>query len=341
LERLIPAAGLVTVVVKGRDHPCLPQHVKAAAQLLGVSEELDWVLRLGTGDDLQRAVFFLLLDGRAQWVLKFSRVAGANESFIRDETGLALAQDCAAAAAHAPEHLGRMEISGLAASLETAAPGRPLLELLQRQPLTLIDSIAEWIIRVGHETATPASALQFERSRLLREVTPRWRGSGVRSDLVENLLPVPGVLQHNDLGSWNIVTDGRGFVAVDWESAKPIGLPLWDLLYFLADVLARMEGPANVDILLDRTLRLFAGGSQHSLILFRWVREAVSTLRIPPQAVGGLATLCWMQHGLSADSRASALGGAPMAPAGHLALLAPQWLAHPSLGPTWSSWLPE
>ena len=31
------------------------------------------------------------------------------------------------------------------------------------------------------------------------------------------------------------------FTAIDWESANPAGLPLWDLWYFLADALPRLH----------------------------------------------------------------------------------------------------
>ena len=146
------------------------------------------------------------------------------------------------------------------------------------------------------------------------------------------------MLQHNDLGSWNVISDGQGFMAIDWESARPAGLPLWDLCYFLADALPRLEGPADRDTYLDRTLRLFGGHSQYSALLFRWVRAAVTALAIPPVAVGPVVTLCWLHHGLSADARARALGGSAAAPLGHLAVLGSHWLADPGLGPSWSAW---
>jgi hypothetical protein len=37
---------------------------------------------------------------------------------------------------------------------------------------------------------------------------------------------------------------------------------------------------------------LFAGRSPHSPLLFRWIRDAVRALQIPPAAVGQLVTLC-------------------------------------------------
>lgn len=336
--RLVPASNLVTSIASASGRGLAPEMV-AAARECGVPSDVHWALALGRGDDLQRAVFHLLAESELRWVLKFSRVAGADASFFRDEAGLRVVSSAGgAAAAHAPSHLGRFEVSGLAASVETAAPGRPLLGMLPGRPVALLDAIAEWVVRVGEETSTPPAALHSERDRLTREVLPRWRAHGVPRDLVSALPAVPGVLQHNDLGSWNIVTDGRSFTAVDWESARSVGMPMWDLVYLLADALVRMEGPADPDTQLRRCLDLFRGRSPLSSTLFGWVRTAVRRLGLPPESVGPLTTLCWLHHGLSADTRGDALGHAAAAPLGHLARLAEPWLADPALGPTWSAW---
>lgn len=337
-ERLMPDAALAVLVTEGA-RPLLVPALVRAAHALGVPPDAQWVLGLGRGDDLQRSVFHLLHEGQRQWVLKFARVPGAAASFARDEAGLTLVQSVGGpTAAHAPTHLGCFQVAGHSGSVESAAPGRPLLELLGKRPLPLIDLIAAWVLQVSITTATPAAALQPERHRLEREVLPAWRRVGAPANLVERLPDVPAVLQHNDLGTWNVVTDGRGFMAIDWESTRPAGMPLWDLCYFLADALPRLEGSADRDTYLNRTLTLFAGHSPHSPLLFRWIRDAVRALQIPPAAVGPLVTLCWLHHGLSADARTRALATSTGAPSGHLALLGHHWLVHPALGPSWSAW---
>jgi hypothetical protein len=340
VSRFAGAPHLATVVVSDRDRGA-PPHLVAAAQAAGVpaGAGVDWVLTLGRGDDLQRAVFHLLEHGRVRWVVKFSRVRGATDAFDRDEIGLGLARSAGeVVAAHAPALLTRVDVDGLPASVETAAAGRPLLERLPRRPRSLIDSIARWVVDMGVATVVPPEGLVPERNRLARDVVPAWVSHGAPTDLLLGLPPVPGVLQHNDLGSWNIVSDGRDFTAVDWESARSVGMPLWDLLYLLADALVRMEGPADVDTMVSRCLELFRGGSPYSPTLFGWIQVAVARLGIPTDVVGPLATLCWMHHGLSAARRQSALEGAPPAELGHLARLAGPWLADPDLGPTWSCW---
>ena len=103
-----------------------------------------------------------------------------------------------------------------------------------------------------------------------------------------DLASLPAVLQHNDLGTWNIVSDGGAdFTAVDWESANPSGLPLWDLWYFLADALRLLDGEEAADS--GAFARLFRGEAPASPELFRWTRTAVEALAIPAQVVGKLA----------------------------------------------------
>jgi hypothetical protein len=148
-------------------------------------------------------------------------------------------------------------------------------------------------------------------------------------------------MQHNDLGTWNVLVDGPRFAAVDWESASPAGLPLWDLVYFLAyAIVALDEVPAERHE--QHLVDAFLGRTASSRVLFRWIREAVGGLGLEPQAVGRLATTCWLHHGRSHVARESAVldvGGEPAEEITQLPRrLARRWLAEPGLGPDWSAW---
>ncbi len=329
----IPARDRVTLVTphgEGRPTPA----VLRAAETLGIPSGASWLLSLGTGDDLQRAVFHVLSGPSARWVVKFSRIRGNAGAFVRDARGLGLARAAGnVVSRHAPELLGRLESEGLAVSVETAGQGRQLLHLLPQQPMALLDEIAAWTIHVGQRTAGQRTCRIPELIDLRGAVDdPRTVNA-----LLDDLPPLPTVMQHNDLGSWNIISDGTSFTVVDWESARAAGPPLWDLLYFAADVLARVDGPADTDTLLRRTVRVFSGRSVHSARLWRWIQAAVADLGVPTAAVPRLAALCWIHHGRSAEQRATALAGARPAPLGHLARLASTWLAHEDLGPSWPS----
>ena len=332
-------------ITVGLRSPAPPALVAAAGEL-GVPADVDWFLTLGLGDPLTRAVFHVFMPGARspRWVLKFARVAGHTTPFERDAAGLALAETAGGAvAAHAPRWLGRLEAGGLPGSLEEAAPGRRLTFLLQqpgrqRPKLRAIETIAEWIVEVGGQTAAPPEALAAERRRLREDVLPQWRSAGVPADLVARVPDVPAVLQHNDLGSWNVIVGADRFAAVDWESARPAGLPLWDLMYFLVDALLHLDGAWQPGARERHAARLLRGETPSSGVLRRWLAAAVQRLAVPTDAIGPIVTLGWLHHGLSAGVRADAL--ARLAP-GRVSngtygeWMARVWLTTSALGPDW------
>jgi hypothetical protein len=222
--------------------------------------------------------------------------------------------------------------------VETAAPGARLWAALvapgsEQAKLRIVEEIAEWLLAVARVTAAPAECLGAELERLADDVIPHWSAAGVTPELVRTLPPLPAVLQHNDMGCWNIVAGPSGFTVVDWESARRHGLPLWDTAYFLTDALATLGGGRD-----DDALRLLRGESARSPLLFGWIRRAARELAIPDDAVGPVVTLGWLHHGLSLRARTVALeqmgSGEPVSPA-LVGRLAPIWLADPALGIDW------
>jgi hypothetical protein len=323
----------------------------AAAGELGVPSDVRWFLTFGQGDALSRNAFQLFRAGadRPEWVLKFARVAGYSQRFDSDERGLRLARAAGdVVAAHAPRMVGRFDVDGVHASLETAAAGSRLRDVL-RTPgdrtvkLRLIERIADWILELARLTQTSPEAMGAEQERLRSEVVPRWSELGVHSELVEELPPLAAVAQHNDLGTWNVVVDDGDFVVVDWENAREAALPLWDLLYFLGDafVLLDKSDASAPERLPGRMARLFAGEAPSSPLLFSWVRRAAEAAAVPADAVGPVATLCWLSHSLSAGAHNVDIAAfTPRDPPRMHGLegIARAWMAHPALGPSWSAW---
>jgi hypothetical protein len=174
---------------------------------------------------------------------------------------------------------------------------------------------------------------------LQRDVLPAWPQAP--RDLVERLPPLPAVLEHSDVGTWNVVVGPEGFGVLDWESAREHSLPLWDLWYFLADALAHLDGCEAREAREDHFARLFAGRAPASGLLFAHTRSAVQRLAIPPDAVGPLATLCFLAKGAAHRTRTEALARAAPHAASAEPLWAPlarRWLSDPALGLGWSAW---
>ena len=339
------ASPVVTVATQDAGPPALV----AAARDFAVPADAGWFLTFGQGDALSRNAFQLFPPQSAQpaWILKFARVAGYSKRFDNDERGLRLAHAAGdVIATHTPTLVGRFDLDGVHASLETAASGRRLRDILltpgdRAAKVSLIDRIGAWILELGRLTKRSPEATAAERDRLRTEVIPRWGELGVRPELVDELPPLLAVSQHNDLGSWNVVAANSGFVVLDWEDAREAALPLWDLFYFLGDAFVLLDGPVRPEELPARMASLFAGDMPSSPLLYSWVRRAAEAAAIPFDAVGALATLCWLSHSLFTDVHNVDLARwTPHDPPRLHGLegIARAWMAHPALGPSWNVW---
>jgi thiamine kinase-like enzyme len=200
----------------------------------------------------------------------------------------------------------------------------------------LIERVAEWVLQCARETSGPPARLA-EHHRYLREyVLPPWAAFGVSEDILNRVEAVPAMLQHNDLWSANIVMSATDLTVIDWEEVRPDSLPLWDLLYFFADAFAMLDGKrfAPLDERVAYFVKLFRGELPSSRLVFEWVRRAARESAIPPEALGHIATLLWLQKGYRpwAGRHDGPPEERPLK-----ARLAHAWLGDPALGTGWSA----
>jgi len=342
-----PFGQRVTIGVR---EPGLP-FLLARSVGLGVPPNADFLLAPGQGDRLSRGVFLVFERGAKEprLALKFSRVRGHREPFDGDERALRLVEEVGPPVAeHAPALAGRAEIDGREVLAESAAVGRRLIGYLhssasRARKRATIEVIPEWLVEVAGATAAPPATLGPELDRLNRDVVPAWTRAGAPEDLVARLSEMRAVLQHNDLGSWNIIVGRQGFRVLDWESARRHGLPCWDLWYFLADALAQLDGASEPEERERHFAKLFRGELATSRLLFKWTRTMVEACAVPAESVGALATLCFCHHGLSHVTRISSLrryepGAAPVPALAISERLARRWLTEPELGAGWVRW---
>jgi hypothetical protein len=340
----LPTRALIALGTRTGEPPAF----LVAARDLGVPPDASWLMLVSAGSVVRRNAFMLFAPGSRdpQHVLKFGRVAGLADAFDRDERGAALvAAAGGSVAAKAPVYLGRFEVDGYHASLESAAVGTKLALLLRRpssraSKLRAVEPVARWLIEVARETAAPAEALAAERTRFAAEVLPFWAREGAEPAVLEALPPVPATFHHFDVAEENVVVDKRDFTVLDWEWAKQRGLPLSDLVYFAVHVLRIVDGALREDERDRHFVDVMSGRAESSPVLFGWVRDAVAALSLPPESLGPLVTLGWLERGkLSREERlrAERVGGTSLGkPFAERA--AETWLSHPALGPTWDAW---
>ena len=321
----------------------------AAARELGLPDGVGWNMVVSPGSAMRRNAFLVFAPDSSEpgYALKFSRVPGVTVQFDREQRGVSATRAAGGIVASvAPEFIGRVEVDGHHASLETAARGKRLAALL-RGPATAQDKrdaigdVVTWLDRVARETASPPEALARERERIAREVLPEYAGR-VAADLMDRLPAVPAVFCHNDPSEENIVLGEGGMTLLDWEWADQHGLPLADLIYFAAGVLRILDGADTDEQRVSHFVELMRGSAPSSARMFGWVDSMSRALEIPREAVGPLVTLGVLEHGHASRRerhRFEEAGGAPLRPA-TAERFADAWLAEPGLGPEWPAWQP-
>jgi hypothetical protein len=319
-----------------------------ASTRLGVPADASWYLAPGQGGPLARGVFHLFRAGdeESAWVLKFNRLPGYEERFDRDAGGHEAARAAGERVSrHATKLLGRIEVDGIHASVETAARGTRLSDLLasgasREDKLLRVRLVVDWLLEIAAGSRADPAALEPVRERLRREVLPLWPGVP-GAVLLDVTRAVPATFRHGDTSPWNVFVDDADFTLIDWEDAHPHGFPLWDLVRFLVDALALIDGAvATADDRAEHMARLCRGELDSSPELFDWIERTTTAAGVPPEAVGALVTLLWLSiaryavlHAERSQQHSSAVLERP-----HPVLFAERWLADPALGTEWPTW---
>jgi aminoglycoside phosphotransferase (APT) family kinase protein len=116
--------------------------------------------------------------------------------------------------------------------------------------------------------------------------------------------PLPTVLQHGDPGIWNLVVDREGrTVFLDWESAEPDGLPLWDLLYCFRSYAAAASRRAGNRDRVDAAAGVLLDDTPLSERLVAAVADYRVACGLPVEAVDALVFGCWVHRSLKEATR--------------------------------------
>ena len=350
LSRGIVPPGRAIFTVGVRAHPesrprLLTPFLVAQAAELGVTDATEFWVYLGevSRRDAPRGAFYLFEPGSSEpgHIIKFGRVPGAGSQFDHEAAATRMAHAAGPAVARRlPELLGRIDVNGFPASVETAAHGRRFDRLLsssrsrRSSKLTLVDQVVRWLEDVaGHTAGGDLSG--WTSFHELGAITAHDAGL---ASLVNVLDEVPGVLFHGDLYPMNVI-GGRGdFTVIDWEGGEACGPPLWDLWTFLDTALPLIEGASTTAEEDELRLRLFAGGAPLSSVLFDATRRVAAASGVPAEAVGRLAALLWLHDGYVEANRVAELRNDDALDPALAEGFARRWLATHGLGSTWERW---
>ncbi len=208
--------------------------------------------------------------------------------------------------------------AGLAVVAETAIEGRPFREVARwaaddRALRAGVGWLTELGARTRDATVSPTAAADALAELLARFCAIYRLDPAHERFLVERIDALraesgacPVVFQHGDPGTWNVLVTPRGdAVFVDWESAEPDGMPLWDLFYFLRSyVVSAARAGAQHDRLAGFAAHFIEQGALSDALVtaVRHYREQVG---LSGEAAEALFYTCWLHRALKQSTMLS------------------------------------
>ena len=294
-----------------------PAWLRSLAAAEGVDlTGLRWALS-AAGRYRSRKVVLFLLDAAAdtpRYVVKMPRHPDEGGRLVREANALrtlAAAEVDDAVAVPRTAFSGSAGREGLPVLGQVGLAGAPFRRRMSGSPDDpLLATLVDWTTGLGARTAVLAAPGEVA-SRLepvLEDVLRRGASQEERRVLPEAVAALGGatdlplVLEHGDLGVWNVLVrlDGRPAV-LDWEAGGPRGMPLWDLLYLLRSYAASSAraGADRTSVVLD----LLAGRPPLGDCFVGATGQYASALRLDPSVLVPLLLTCWMHRAQKEASR--------------------------------------
>lgn len=302
-----------------------PRYLCQLAQVEGIDlTGYRWAL-VATGDYSSRKVLFYLFPPETdpyapqpEYLVKLTRDPQYNFRLENEARALRTLENVKFPGARV---LPRIAFTGyhssLAVAAQTVVPGVPFDAKTQTTPhCPYAKSAVNWLIELGSATvntqvATSADVAQMLHPLVVQLADVYHLSARHRSFLEQQLRvlaasvrPFPLVFQHGDPGPWNVLVRPDGVpVFIDWESAEPLGMPLWDLWYFWRSFslrVARQEGTRNR---LKAFQQQFLSVSELSIRIVASVQRYCEQLGILREWVAPLFYLCWVHRALKEATR--------------------------------------
>jgi len=284
-----------------------------------VPRRLAYILLTKGVEEGSKLVLLVFLDGNAapRLAVKLGRTPAQNASLEAERRNLeALADRGDNGQVGAPVVLGSSWIDGRLILMQLPVEGRNLLELAAASRSTMyVRLVVDWLIHLARATRHVAAEKALSDRRLAGPDAPE-PGRLLR-DLPRESLPsplsilnelrgesIPAVFEQRDLSTWNILVGADGRLTVlDWESASPAGIPVWDLFYFLLQYGFMVHRAAGPQAQLRSFSDTFATRTGFGAIAHEAVARYIGAVGVRREWLSPLLAACWAHHAYGEASR--------------------------------------
>lgn len=247
--------------------------------------------------------------GAPATVVKFARVAAADEALAREAATLRLVERDRPNATRVPRLLAEGKRAGRHALAESAVHGEPLIAALAPDNFErLAARICEWLVDLSGGGAGRPREEWWQR--LVGEPLAQFErdfGEVIAADSLERLRgqlaalgELPEACEHRDCSPWNVVLDQNGAPGLhDWESAEPHGLPGLDLAYFLANCAFVLDDALESGRTRESYERLLNPTTPYGAIATACATRYCERIGVATDDYARLRLLCWVVHSRS------------------------------------------
>ena len=289
-----------------------PGSLAARATSWGLAEpgeSLSWLLLTGGLHSTNKVTSLVFQDGESEpsYVIKMPRRELSLPSLEREATALhVIHSNHAQPLPGVPELVFLDSEEGFPAIGETYLAGAPLYTHIQPERVEdLAHQATRWLLELVE--SGPPQPPDFWWGRLvgpmLDEFIQGYAAVGGREVLeaarpeIDRLGSLPLAVEHGDFSPWNIFLTTSGDLSVlDWEGAEPRGMPLSDLVYFLAYLTFFAEGALETGTAPDAYRRLLDPDSRMGAIAKDCFREYCAGAGLPVEALRPLRLLTWLRR---------------------------------------------
>jgi hypothetical protein len=244
--------------------------------------------------------------GAPATVVKFARVAAADEALTREAATLRLVERDRPGATRVPRLLAEGKRVGRHALAESAVHGEPLIAALSPASFEqLATRVSEWLVDLSSGGAGRPREEWWQR--LVGEPLARFEQNfgeviaanslaRLRKQLAE-IGDLPEACEHRDCSPWNVVLDESGAPGLhDWESAEPHGLPGLDLAYFLANCTFILDDALETGRTRESYERLLDPTTPYGAVAASCAARYRERVGIAAADYARLRLLCWVIH---------------------------------------------